>query len=215
MAKNERKRQKQLAAKKKKRNQKKAKSSGTLSTFQFNLKSAEQADSYPIRDCFVPEDMFLKGIGTVILTRDLPSGEIVMGGYLVDTYCLGIKNAFLKASNVFDYREFIEEISYSEDLERADPSFARKLVEDGLAYAQGLGFRPHKDYKKARLLFGSIDSSNCDSNFEFGKDGKPFYISGPFDSPQKIERIRRSLTKSCGEDGFELMILSKDDALGY
>lgn len=206
MAKNERKRQKQLAAKKKKRQIKKSSTSGSLlSEERFNLKSFEQAEKYPIRDCLVPEGLFERGIGNIYVTRDLPNGDIAIGGFLVDTFCLGIKDAFLRGFNLFDYKDMID--NPSENYRSVEPAYARKLVEDAQDYADNLGFRPHKDYKKAKYMFGDIDSGTCTEVFEFGKDGKPNYISGPYDSPQKIEKIRKTLTKSCGEGGFNFTVL--------
>ena len=38
------------------------------------------------------------------------------------------------------------------------------------AYAAGLGLQPHPDYHKAKLLFGDIDPSACQDEFEFGKE---------------------------------------------
>ena len=206
MAKNERKRQKQLAAKKKKRQQKKSSSTSlSLSEERFNLKSFEQAEKYPIRACLVPEGLFERGIGTLYVTRDLPNGDIATAGFLVDVFCLGIKNALLKSFNVFDFKDVIE--NDSEGYIKVEPAYVRKLVEDAQDYAENLGFRPHKDYKKAKYMFGDIDPNSCTEIFEFGKDGKPTYVSGPFDSLQKIEKIRKTLTKSCGEDGFNFTVI--------
>lgn len=208
MAKNERKRQKQLAAKKKKRKQKKSNSSGlSVAEPSISMKSFEQAERYPIRECLVADDIFLQGMGHVIVARDLPTGDVAVGAFLVDSYCLGVKDAFLKGFNLFDYRDFVEN-NPSQGYDTVAPAYAKKLVDDVLAFSENLGFRPHKDYKKAKYIFGAVDSSECVESFEFGKDGKPYYISGPFDSSQKVEKIRRTLTKSCGEDGFDIMIVS-------
>ena len=38
--------------------------------------------------------------------------------------------------------------------------------------------------------------------FEFGKDGKPFYIAGPFDNSRKI---LETLSNSVGEGNFEFV----------
>jgi hypothetical protein len=42
--------------------------------------------------------------------------------------------------------------------------------------------------------------------FSFGKDGKPFLMSGPNDSRTRIRRILDTLVKHAGPDGFDYII---------
>ena len=42
--------------------------------------------------------------------------------------------------------------------------------------------------------------------FPFGRDGKPFYVSGPNDSPTRIRRILDTLVKCVGEGGFDYLV---------
>ncbi len=42
-----------------------------------------------------------------------------------------------------------------------EPCCARKLIEQATQYAQGLGFAPHPDYKKAARVFGGLDAEQC------------------------------------------------------
>ncbi|MFB3132619.1 MAG: hypothetical protein ACE10K_08885, partial [Rhodothermales bacterium] len=81
-----------------------------------------------------------------------------------------------------------------------------KLVEESVDYARDLGFFPHKDYRKARKIFGDVDRAECKTEFEFGKDGKPFYVSGPYDSETKIRRIVDQLMERLGPDGFHFLV---------
>jgi phosphatidylserine/phosphatidylglycerophosphate/cardiolipin synthase-like enzyme len=85
-----------------------------------------------------------------------------------------------------------------------------KLIELGVDYAADLGFKPHKDYHKTKIIFGTIDAALCDEYFEFGQDGKPFYGSGPNESPEQSRRIVDALTKRCGPDGFHFMVADQD-----
>jgi len=93
------------------------------------------------------------------------------------------------------------------------PSCARKLIEKSVLYAQDLGFSPHKDYKRASKIFGDIESDACPETFKFGKDGIPFFISGPSDSPSRCKQIMDQLKNSCGEGNFHFMIGASGDML--
>src|SRR5438128_2555043 len=71
---------------------------------------------------------------------------------------------------------------------------------------QGEEAPPHPDYHKAKVLFGDVDLAECKEEFEFGKDGKPLYISGPFESARRSQEIVNTLTHRCGPDGFHFLI---------
>jgi hypothetical protein len=82
----------------------------------------------------------------------------------------------------------------------------RKLVEEAEAYARDLGFPPHPDYQRARQIFGDLDVTACPTQYVFGKDGKPCFMSGPYDTPAKCRRILDTLTRRCGPEGFHFML---------
>lgn len=82
-------------------------------------------------------------------------------------------------------------------------------VEGAFAYAEDLGFSPDPDYHWVNALFGDIDSNICTQEFEFGEEGKPYYVSGPNDSPARIRAVMEQLTRRCGgPDGFHFMMAS-------
>jgi hypothetical protein len=86
------------------------------------------------------------------------------------------------------------------------PAAARKLIESAVQYAHSLGLRPHPDYLKAKLIFGGIDSSECTEEFEFGKDGKPFFVAGPYDTPERCRQILMALEQSCGQGRYDYLM---------
>lgn len=74
-----------------------------------------------------------------------------------------------------------------------------------VAYAKGLGFSPHRQYADAVALFGDIDASACQTDYQYGRDGKPFYFAGPNETPAKVRRDLRRLTETVGEGNFSYM----------
>jgi hypothetical protein len=126
-------------------------------------------------------------------------------------FCLGVKAAgFHRFSSVADYQEsLLDRFFHDEDPVRMTPAVARKLAEDAVSYASGLGFSPGTDYKKASRVFGGI-TTDCDEEFIFGKDGKPFYIQGPSDLPASAARIVRALEARCGEGGYRYIVAADD-----
>jgi hypothetical protein len=66
------------------------------------------------------------------------------------------------------------------------------------------------DYRIARLIFGDIEANACPVDFTFGKNGKPFYIDGPNDTPAIKRRILKQLERRCGPGGYDYLITVSD-----
>ena len=165
----------------------------------------------PIHECLVSELIDEEGMGTVIISRALPDGRIGAGLFLVDAYCLGIKNAGLLVLFQDEYNDWVTRTLQNETLIAVDPSYARKLIESAVAYAKDLGFNPHPDYQLAKRILGDIDAAACSTEFTFGKDGMPLFITGPTDTPKRIEKILQTLTERCGPGGFHYLVGIGDD----
>ncbi len=59
-------------------------------------------------------------------------------------------------------------------------------------------------------LFGDVDPDACTTEFSFGQDGKPFYVSGP-DEPSWVGlQAMRHLKQPVGEGNSEYRVVSPD-----
>ncbi len=207
MAISEKQKQKKLAKKNRKRKLVKS----LLSIGDQQKLNPSNYAGYPIHECFVPNSLFELGMGYVIVTRKTPDGLIAISAFVVDVYCLGVKNALFKVSNEFEYENTIKPqlMGSSEEtqFENIHQSCAKKLVEGAVFYARELGFPPHRDYKQAQKLFGDIDVDSCPVKYTYGKDGKPFYIRGPNESINQAKQIADKLSKKCGEGNFDYLLM--------
>lgn len=147
------------------------------------------AAKWPIVRAFTTKTLWSEGIGTVLIARQESAGNFVYGVYLVDTYCLGVKNAFWEAGSLADLNEVIEKIARSQTLQEVTPEYLVKIVTGAVDYARSFGFAPHPDYRHAAALLAGIDPTTCDETFTFGRDGKPFYIQGPHESFEDAQAI--------------------------
>jgi hypothetical protein len=152
--------------------------------------------------------LFDLGSGYLVVSRFKADGRVEAGFFLLDVFCLGVKDAgFHQFGSIADYQENLVERFFPDgNFERMTPEAARKLTEDAISYAKGLGFAPCADYKKASRVFGGITTADCDEQFVFGQNDKPFYIQGPWESPACVERILRVLEARCGEGGYHYTI---------
>lgn len=170
--------------------------------------SVHGAYNAPIHECWEPRELFNRdrGIGTVIITRRTQQRDVLMATFLVDVFCLGVKNAFIKSMPEPEYKEYLQQLQSQEPVKSVSAACARKLVEEAEAYARELGFKPHKDYRKAQKIFGDIDPSECSRSFDFGLDGKPLYIAGPYDKPRFQDRVLKTLREKLGEGNFNFVL---------
>jgi len=153
-------------------------------------------------------NLFDSGCGYLVVSRFKADGRVEAGSFLLDVFCLGVKDAgFYFFQSIANYQEgLINRFFPNGNSVRMTPEAGRKLAEDAISYARGLGFSPGADYKKASRVFGGITTAHCDEQFTFGKDGKPFYIQGPSESPTRVEIILRALEARCGEGGYHYII---------
>ena len=81
---------------------------GALLSFSRDWAAASRA---PVVDVLAPCNLFELGIGHVWFSRRLPDDRYAMAGFLVDTFCLGVKNAFYNIMETHQYRGALERIS--------------------------------------------------------------------------------------------------------
>ncbi len=167
----------------------------------------KEASAWPVLHCGATPAVWDEGIGHVLLSREGKNGNVAFVDFLVDRYCLGVKNLIMAVAPRADYREKLYDPIVERDrLIRMKPECVRKFVEGAVEYAEDLGIAPYSDYRVARAIFGDIPAEACTEEFEFGKDGMPLFIAGPFDTPARCNDIVHTLTASCGPDGFHYVM---------
>jgi hypothetical protein len=162
----------------------------------------------PIRECLVPAKLFELGLGNLVFSRSLLDGRLALATFLLDVFCLGVKNAFLATVSRAEYAQRVTDWRVKEHFQPMDPACFRKLVEGGVAYALELGFSPHVDYADARQIFGEVQAAACRTPFKYGRDGKPLYVSGPHETPAQVRGIMEQLGRRVGPGNFDYLVLA-------
>ena len=92
---------------------------------------------------------------------------------------------------------------------KADINLVAKIIREAIAYAKDLGFKPDPDYRDAMLVLGDADPDACDKSIPLGKDGKPFFVAGPYDN---VSRTMAKLERKLVPDSFHFLVpLSGDE----
>jgi len=168
------------------------------------LHHIRHARDYPIEGCWAQKGWGKAGLAVVVVARRQPDRNIVFGTYLVDYYCLGLKDAYYNANippGQFR-RDHLPKMLQGQPLS-ISPALAHEIIYGAIEYAAQFGFRPHPDFKRAQYVLDPPDMHPRTGKVEFGKDGKPFYISGPYDN---AEAIVRQLARKVGEGNYHYMM---------
>ena len=143
------------------------------------------------------------GLVTVVAARERGGTKVSACAYLVDVYCLGVKNAH--GPHVLDRRKLPEFVFQMFRPRTGQPlaaplELAQHLVFGAIEYARGLGFEPHPDFGACA---GHLGEWQGPSMIGFGYQGKPLFIQGPNDD---AARIMNRLNRKAGRDGFDFIV---------
>jgi hypothetical protein len=156
-----------------------------------------------LHETLVSDNLFEKGIGYAVFSRKLVTGEIAVGVFRLDVFCLGVRTAYANVLDEATYQERIGRTHEQAPLVSIHPTCCRKLVTQCVDFAQNLGFAPHKEYFLARIIFGDVDPHVCPQRFTFGRNGRPTFIPRAEDDADRCRKILTMLKTICGPDGFD------------
>lgn len=165
----------------------------------------KSSDDFPIHRCYINPNWKESGLARIVVTRSQENGKLILGVFLVDIFCLGVKNAFCNADVSM---ERFEADLFSKCYSDQEPDiigihYVSQIIFGAMDYARKLGFEPHEDFTLARYVLGT-EKPGHDRNIQFGgPNGKPLYVSGPDDDAR---RIFQKLKERLGEGGFEFVM---------
>lgn len=148
----------------------------------------------PLGECVISKGWKERGLAHLLLTRRQPDGKLLVGGWYVDTFCLGLKDcAVIPNVEEGEYQENLKPNIFHDAVtfEPCKPAFARALVEGAIDFAGQYGFKPAKRWEQSRPLFGE-EAVSGGSRLSFGKDGKPCYVKrGETNAQGILARLER------------------------
>ena len=151
------------------------------------------------------DDEGSSGLAGVLLAREAVRNRVSVCAWLVDVYCLGVKNDL---GPTVTYRADLPQVVrnffavFGTRPAAAPLELAQHLVLGAVDYARGLGFEPaaEADFADTRGHLGPWEGPSA---IRFGREGKPFFVSGPNDDPT---RILKQLERSVGVGNFHYTI---------
>ncbi len=173
----------------------------------------KKARTLPIHECWINQDWKDAGVASIIISRKHINGNITFCLYLVDLYLLGVKESFFKF-NVpeFEFREFIDKVAENMVMETTEYVLVHNIILAGVEYAEEYGFKPYKDYTSITQFMLEEDTDQIELiEIECGKEGKPLFLQGPYESDASANKIVKQLEHTAGKGNFHFVMNADSD----
>ena len=166
------------------------------------LRHVYQGRSYPLEGCWTQEGWENNGLAVVVIARRQPDGNVAFGNYLVDYYCLGLKDTYYNADIPVGqfHRDYLPKMFRSVGKPMGiSPALAHEIIYGSIQYAARFGFDPHDDYKLSQNLLDPPDLHEPTGTVKFGLEGKPFFVASPYDD---VDAVLGQLERTAGEGNY-------------
>src|SRR4051794_6260517 len=158
-----------------------------------------RARSLPIYICFVTMDWEEYGIANVVVTRKHVNGNITAGIYLIDLFCLGIKDTF------YFFNEPEEELFEKINIERSylqeiDYNLAHNIIYAGHDFALEFDIQPHKTFSITKFILEEDNDAIPVIDIPVGdENGNPHLM---IDNSYNYGPVLEKLKKHAGEGNY-------------
>lgn len=166
----------------------------------------QRARSLEIGPCYASDIFGEAGEGIVIVTRKHSGGKFSMGVYMIDAFCLGIKDSTYNMW-IEDY-EVRDIIDHFGELKPCTYEEAHNMVYGAMEFALEAGIQPHKSFALTKYMLEEDDEHVPLIDYSFGKDGKHFLVAN---TRQEANRYLPLLRKNLGEGNFEFSIAEGEE----
>jgi hypothetical protein len=160
-----------------------------------------KARSLPIFKCLINQHWKEKGMANVVVMRSHVNGNVTVGYYLIDLFCLGIKDTHYQFN---EPREEILEMMEGNGFMEIEYNLAHNIVYAGHDYAYEFDIHPHKDFTVTKFILEE-DNDNIEliEVHTGDEQGNPYlmvsstYLAGP---------ILQKLKQHAGEGNYTYVI---------
>lgn len=176
-----------------------------------------KARTLPIGTCYVSANWRQTGNAIIIVPRIHINNNVTHGAFLVDLYCLGVKESYWQFNQPqLEYKEYIDRLMHEDPFEvsvvPADYVLVHNIIYGALEFAGEIGFQPHKSFELTKYILEEDDEHVKLIDIEFGFKGKPLYISSPM-NPGEKNRVMSHLYTRLGKGNY--YFITEEEAEGF
>jgi hypothetical protein len=167
----------------------------------------KKARSLPIHECWINAEWKDTGMANIVIARIHSNENITFCIYLVDLLCLGVKDTHFKFNvTETEYRDFLGNMEDRMEIEAVDYVLVHNIILAGVEFAEEYGFKPHKEFTSITEFMLYEDNDDIElMEIECGRNGKPLYVQGPYDSEASVNKIMKQLEKTAGNGNYNFI----------
>ena len=169
----------------------------------------QRSRNLPIHGCWVNNDWSDGQLATIVVAREHVSGNITYAVYLVDLFCLGVKNSFFRYNELrSDFDDYLKSSDEHFGIEATSYNQVHNIIYAAIEYAEGYGFKPQKEFTQTTkyMLEEDTDDIPLMEIICGDKDGKPLYFRSEFDSPEYVRQVLAQLEKTAGKGNYNYIL---------
>ncbi len=166
------------------------------------------ARSFPILECWINEDWQTGTLGLVqvLVARQQADETICFGFYLVDKFCLGLKNSLAHTGyRLARYQAEAQHMFTHATPVKCPPELAHQMIYGAIEYAAKFGFSPEHGFELTQYILAPRGELEEPYDISYGKDGKPFFVAGPRDNAKEIVK---QLERTAGPGNFDYLVMA-------
>lgn len=180
-----------MAKKKKKKPQPVAATSSTGSPERYIRQAARKL---PVYKCYINSDWEIAGEAHIIVSRINRRGDIVVGSYLVDIFCLGVKDTFW---NIVDEKSLLSNVGGSKIYEEISYPEVHNLILGAIEFAEEAGIEPAPDFALTQYILSEDTDDIPLIEYDYGCEGKHHLVIGEDGAERKYLSV---LEKNLGDN---------------
>lgn len=129
----------------------------------------------PIGDCYMHGDIDSTGAAIILITRCHSHGKYSIGEFLVDSYCLGVKDS--KAMLRYNEWEYSELLKHLKDLKKISYEEAHNRIYGAIEFAEEGGISPGRTWLINQYFLEEDTDEIPLIEYQYGKDGKHILVA--------------------------------------
>ncbi|MEA4936724.1 MAG: plasmid pRiA4b ORF-3 family protein [Paludibacter sp.] len=172
----------------------------------------QKARNLPVYKCLVNSNWKDNGIAEILISRKHANGNLTTGMYMIDLYCLGVRDSFYHFNRPeFEFNELVENLSEGLDMIPIDYALAHNIIHAALEFSEDLGFKPHKDFTSVTQYILEEDTEDVELiEIECGLNGKPMFIMSDSFTEAQSRKIINQLEQAVGHGNYDIITEDMD-----
>lgn len=164
-----------------------------------------KARQLPVYKCYKSINQFEDREMSIIVVRKHPQGTYTLAGYLIDKWCLGVKDS-LWFFNIDEKKlnDFLSDVENRLDtFDEIDYVEAHNWVYGAIAFAQEAGIEPCEDFSLTQYILDEDDENVELVEYNFGRNGKYCLVAKDI---QEAKRYAPTLEGTLGKGNYSIEV---------